>query len=519
MENNNPSSAAVSVSSNASGTKTAAAGSAAARISAARPSFAVQLFALLKLYSRYMIRSVMTKGILRRKEIRWAAAGLALLWLAGVPVFVYIYFKKMGGGDPSSLNAGRINEIYGAGLTSLIFYCLLLFLIMKTLFGKATGLAELTEQMPVTGRMKAVSFLSFEMAASAIAAFCLMCPGLVGISFAVSSQAFVPLILHYILAPLLVFSALNVVWQAVGSFMRLLKLPRYASIVSSSVFAMLIVVFSVNGIKWSMTAQSHFAVREDKITFLTFVADIASQYGYLSCGLLLAVGIAVLMFLALLLTPKYYQLPENFVYIPLPAVAKNDFMLFLAYVVRLPVNIEALFLCIGYQIASYCSHDYGNILMCLVLLVCAAVYQFANGIEEQWRMKRGESAGYLYLCLVVSEILYAGFFWLVSAALLAVAGHFNASACLYSFLAIVAGSIIFTFLGVVFPSAKNNPFTLVAGAASIMLVIFALALGEQAFKLNDIVMYSCRAAGLAVMAVYSVWAIQDNIKRRKIGKS
>ena len=165
MENNNPS-ASVSASANAAAVNPASdfapasAKTAVAGTSSVRTAFAAQLFELLKLYSRYMIRSVMTKGILRRKEIRWAAAGLALLWLAGVPVFVYIYFKKMGGGDPSSLNAGRINEIYGAGLTSLIFYCLLLFLIMKTLFGKATGLAELTEQMPVTGRMKAVSFLS-----------------------------------------------------------------------------------------------------------------------------------------------------------------------------------------------------------------------------------------------------------------------------------------------------------------------------------------------------------------------
>ena len=497
MENNNPS-ASVSASANAAAVNPASdfapasAKTAVAGTSSVRTAFAAQLFELLKLYSRYMIRSVMTKGILRRKEIRWAAAGLALLWLAGVPVFVYIYFKKMGGGDPSSLNAGRINEIYGAGLTSLIFYCLLLFLIMKTLFGKA---------------------------ASAIAAFCLMCPGLVGISFAVSSQAFVPLILHYILAPLLVFSALNVVWQAVGSFMRLLKLPRYASIVSSSVFAMLIVVFSVNGIKWSMTAQSHFAVREDKITFLTFVADIASQYGYLSCGLLLAVGIAVLMFLALLLTPKYYQLPENFVYIPLPAVAKNDFMLFLAYVVRLPVNIEALFLCIGYQIASYCSHDYGNILMCLVLLVCAAVYQFANGIEEQWRMKRGESAGYLYLCLLVSQILYAGFFWLISSIVLAAGGHFEIQKCLTSFIAIIVGSIIFTFVGIAFPSTKNNPFSVIVGVSSVMLSIFVLLLGVSIFELTGAALYCLCAVSIVILMIYSVWGIQTDIKRRKIGKN
>ena len=501
MENNNPS-ASVSASANAAAVNPASdfapasAKTAVAGTSSVRTAFAAQLFELLKLYSRYMIRSVMTKGILRRKEIRWAAAGLALLWLAGVPVFVYIYFKKMGGGDPSSL-----------------------FWIMKTLFGKATGLAELTEQMPVTGRMKAVSFLSFEMAASAIAAFCLMCPGLVGISFAVSSQAFVPLILHYILAPLLVFSALNVVWQAVGSFMRLLKLPRYASIVSSSVFAMLIVVFSVNGIKWSMTAQSHFAVREDKITFLTFVADIASQYGYLSCGLLLAVGIAVLMFLALLLTPKYYQLPENFVYIPLPAVAKNDFMLFLAYVVRLPVNIEALFLCIGYQIASYCSHDYGNILMCLVLLVCAAVYQFANGIEEQWRMKRGESAGYLYLCLLVSQILYAGFFWLISSIVLAAGGHFEIQKCLTSFIAIIVGSIIFTFVGIAFPSTKNNPFSVIVGVSSVMLSIFVLLLGVSIFELTGAALYCLCAVSIVILMIYSVWGIQTDIKRRKIGKN
>ncbi len=133
-------------------------------------------------------------------------------------------------------------------------------------------------------------------------------------------------------------------------------------------------------------------------------------------------------------------------------------------------------------------------------------------------MKRGGSAGWLYLCLLVSQILYAGFFWLVSSAVLAVSGHLEPKDCLSSFVAIVAGSIIFTFLGIVFPSAKNNPFTIVAGAASIMLLILALALGEQAFNLNNIVMYSCRTVGLAVLAVYSVWAIQDNIKRRKIGK-
>ena len=134
-------------------------------------------------------------------------------------------------------------------------------------------------------------------------------------------------------------------------------------------------------------------------------------------------------------------------------------------------------------------------------------------------MKRGDSAGYLYLCLVVSEILYAGFFWLVSAAFLAVAGHFNASACLYSFLAIVAGSIIFTFLGILFPSAKNNPFTVIAGVSSFMIFVLAVILGLSVFNLSALQMQAVGGIMLIFFAVYSIMAIDADIKRRKIGKN
>ena len=515
MENNNPSSAAVSVSSNASGTKTAAAGSAAARISAARPSFAVQLFALLKLYSRYMIRSVLNKGILRRKEIRWAAAALALLWIIGDFVGVYVFFSHSMSNQHYDNN--EVNMMYAGSIPGILPCCIIIFVIFKTLFGKATGLAELAEQLPVTGRIKAVSFQIFEML-SMLIVFVLMLPGMFGGTVAMGATAIRCFSLYMILLSVLFFAVFNVVWQAVYSFLAFLKLSRYASICLTCVFIVLDVVAALNVNNSTLAVHSYFVSGNGRITFFTLIPELESRAGFVPCALLLVAGIAVLLFLALLLTSKYYQAPEGFVYIPLPGVAKNDFMLFLAYVVRLQLNVETLFLCVGLQLSGYFSHSYGNILIYSAILTFAAAYQFANGIEEQWRMKRGGSAGWLYLCLLVSQILYAGFFWLVSSAVLAVSGHLEPKDCLSSFVAIVAGSIIFTFLGIVFPSAKNNPFTIVAGAASIMLLILALALGEQAFNLNNIVMYSCRTVGLAVLAVYSVWAIQDNIKRRKIGK-
>ena len=324
---------------------------------------------------------------------------------------------------------------------------------------------------------------------------------------------------HLILPAVLLYALLNVVWQSVCSFMLLLKIPQYASVVGVSVLTIAMAydsaVMQHDGL---VKLIDHYISGSNSFYWITAVADAASHIGGFACFVLCAAVISFLIFLGLLLTPKYYRMPDSFVYIPLPAVAKNDFMLFLSYIVRHSVNLETLFLSVCIAVSFFCSHDYPSIMICPFLLVFSAAYQFANGIEEQWRMKRGGSAGWLYLCLLVSQILYAGFFWLVSSAVLAVSGHLEPKDCLSSFVAIVAGSIIFTFLGIVFPSAKNNPFTIVAGAASIMLLILALALGEQAFNLNNIVMYSCRTVGFAVLAVYSVWAIQDNIKRRKIGK-
>ena len=522
MENNNPS-ASVSASANAAAANPASdfapasAKTAVAGTSSVRTAFAAQLFELLKLYSRYMIRSVLAKGIMRRKEIRYSIIGLALIWLIGDPVGVYVYMRSAV--SRGSFSEQEINMMFAGSIPGILPQCIVIFLLLKILFGRATGLAELTEQLPVSGRMKAFSFQFFEMLFMLVAFGAIVLPGILGGSFAMGTEAVGCFALYMILLPVLIFSVFNAVWQAVSSFLAFFKLSRYASICMTCVFIVLNVVTALNTDNWTLTVRSYFVSGNGRITFFTLLPTLKSRAGLVFCLLLMVCLIAVFAVLGLCFTPKYYQLPESFIYIPLPAVAKNDFMLFMSYIARLPLNIETLFLCVGLQLSGYFSHSYDGILIYSAILTFAAAYQFANGIEEQWRMKRGDSAGYLYLCLVVSEILYAGFFWLVSAALLAVAGHFNASACLYSFLAIVAGSIIFTFLGVVFPSAKNNPFTLVAGAASIMLVIFALALGEQAFKLNDVVMYSCRAAGLAVMAVYSVWAIQDNIKRRKIGKS
>ncbi|MEE0941127.1 MAG: hypothetical protein U0L31_04425 [Bifidobacteriaceae bacterium] len=478
-------------------------------------SFVSQLSELLKLYSRYMIRSVMTKGILRRKEIRWAVAGLALLWLVSSFAISYMMYRRIE--DIPSYFWSELFAITWLGATGWI---LVFFLVLKVLFGRATGLAELTEQLPVSGRLKAVSFQFFEMLILLGGIVFLIAPPLANMIIFSGADAVYLTSFHLILPAVLLYALLNVVWQSVCSFMLLLKIPQYASVVGVSVLTIAMAydsaVMQHDGL---VKLIDHYISGSNSFYWITAVADAASHIGGFACFVLCAAVIAFLIFLGLLLTPKYYRMPDSFVYIPLPAVAKNDFMLFLSYIVRHSVNLETLFLSVCIAVSFFCSHDYPSIMICPFLLVFSAAYQFANGIEEQWRMKRGDSAGWLYLCLLVSQVLYAGLFWLVSAAFLAATGHFEASACLYSFLAVIAGSIIFTFLGILFPSAKNNPFTVIAGVSSFMIFVLAVILGLSVFNLSALQMQACGGVMLIFFAVYSVMGIQADIKRRKIGKN
>ena len=368
-----------------------------------------QLSELLKLYSRYMIRSVMTKGILRRKEIRWAVAGLALLWLVSSFAISYMMYRRIE--DIPSYFWSELFAITWLGATGWI---LVFFLVLKVLFGRATGLAELTEQLPVSGRLKAVSFQFFEMLILLGGIVFLIAPPLANMIIFSGADAVYLTFFHLILPAVLLYALLNVVWQSVCSFMLLLKIPQYASVVGVSVLTIAMAydsaVMQHDGL---VKLIDHYISGSNSFYWITAVADAASHIGGFACFVLCAAVISFLIFLGLLLTPKYYRMPDSFVYIPLPAVAKNDFMLFLSYIVRHSVNLETLFLSVCIAVSFFCSHDYPSIMICPFLLVFSAAYQFANGIEEQWRMKRGDSAGYLYLCLVVSEILYAGFFWLV----------------------------------------------------------------------------------------------------------
>ena len=82
--------------------------------------------------------------------------------------------------------------------------------------------------------------------------------------------------------------------------------------------------------------------------------------------------------------------------------------------------------------------------------------------------------------------------------------------CLYSLAGIVAGSIVCTMLGIVFPMTKHNPLTAIVGLGSFALagtlLLFAIGLLDLCGPILAVVL----VAILAAMILYSILGIQTH---------
>lgn len=106
----------------------------------------------------FVARRVLRAGALRLAPVRWAAVGSIVLLLASTTVLAYQFL------EPFSRDADVWRLLFGASTVSLLVWVMAAFLLVKVLFLSSDGLLELTHQLPVSGKERAVAFMLFEMA-------------------------------------------------------------------------------------------------------------------------------------------------------------------------------------------------------------------------------------------------------------------------------------------------------------------------------------------------------------------
>ena len=142
-------------------------------------------------------------------------------------------------------------------------------------------------------------------------------------------------------------------------------------------------------------------------------------------------------------------------------------------------------------------------LACLHLLLPALL------LYAIWNLHRG-SAAYTYLCMICSQLAVYVPIWLAISLLTLPWGGPTPLGCLYSLAGIVAGSIVCTMLGIVFPMTKHNPLTAIVGLGSFALAGTLLLFAIGLLDLRGPILAVVLVAILAAMILYSILGIQTH---------
>ena len=445
----------------------------------------------------FFLRQVIGRGVLSNRVIRWSLAGISLFWVVTSGALASVFLRSLG---EDWLTWQFVMDV---GTVSIVLWILTAFLLVKVLFLNADGLMLLTSHLPVTSEVRAFAYAVYEVAVvAAIGA-----SGVVSVSGAalgaLGPSAAGPLVVSFVVPGMVTYAGMALVWVLLERLFAVIGLGRVSQMLSIVVTFVLICLYSTRTTALVVAISESYGAANPPPLWVTTFSQVASSHGAWAATSVGASVFVVLMGLAILLTPRYQLGQSRFVTTPLGPLMDTRLGPHLAFVLRSRQTALAALVSVGGFVFLLLGRA-ANPLWALCLLPMSGLYQFASGRVAAVQRLARRSAFETYCHMLGAQLISVALLAVPAIAVTAFVAPMWLADAPTVFLGAVSAILCGLLIGVVFPSTRDNPFSVMVGVVAVGLVLLVVTTGVGTLQLPAA---AATAASLLVHVLIAFYTI------------
>lgn len=455
---------------------------------------------LAALLLTYVRRRVLRIGAMRSPAVRLAVVTGVGGFVVVIGAAAYLFLRDLG---PEADEWGLLFEV---ATTSVVMWTAVAFLVIKVLFMSSGGLLQLTSQLPLTGRERAVGLLMYEVlltAAVSSAGVVGLIAGAVGL---LGAAAVAPLLVSVVLPALMTYAVLSVVWTGGSQVLGLVGVRRVRPLLLVAVVGLLLVGYlrQLPGLTAQLTGD--YLDGRSGTTWVGWLSGLAERYGTpvaLGVG---AVVVALLLACAVRLTPGQHVPQARFIRLPVPARWAATSGPYTLCAVRSTQTAIALLTTTA--LTAVLVVDGGTSPAWAVsVMSLPALYQFAATAPLRRTAVLRRAPARTYWSLLRAQLLVVTLVAVPVAALSLALDPGSGVTVAKAVVSALLGAFVALAVGIGFPAEDDNPFSVVLGLTVCLTVVGLGAIALGVLQLPPVAMTVAGVLAVAGISLYSINSI------------
>lgn len=451
---------------------------------------------LSRMFLLFILRRVLGRGILSSRSVRLGAGITTLLAFIGFGLMSFVVFKQYFGGTD------LFEPILQVANASVTFWVLAVYTLVRVLFLKADELLELSFNLPVTNKERALALTIFE--ATIVLAATAFFFGAFSIStMLLEGPTYIPKVVSSIWFPAVtVYLLLSLGYFLLEQILFAVNLARLRGVIVPIALALgLAIVFPLVNEQSNDIVAGFVGGVEVFIPQMIYSVSLA-DFGLWAPLALFILTTTVLMTLIAAAAPRSYVPVMRFFKFMPSSLADSRFGAYILVLVRsFETGVVVSFLLIfsiftlikGIEMPPYV----------LILLTFQGIYSFSNSVPLRKSVLYPGSSLANYVCLIGSQYVLLGVVAIPMIAISSVQG-IELSSSLFVLALCISNVLLSTFIGIIFPPEKGNPFSVLIGVVLTMIVVITVTLGLNLFNLSPSLNITAFLVLNVVVVLYSI---------------
>lgn len=424
------------------------------------------IFKLQKLYFLFILRRVLSVGILKEKIFKIFILISTVATIIVTTVFLYDFLADGGVSE-------QVNFIYfiiKMQGVNIVVWTMITFIFIRIIFLKKGEFLKITNQFPITHNERNSSFIIFELLMSLTIILLISIAVIIAIVLRTNFYYFPLLICTIFFTSLTGYLLLQLINSIIIYILNSLNLEKISSLVSILSFIVVLgviyleIIQTMNNINYRTGEFNHWS---------QIFIELYSKYGFIVTSLIFIV-IILLLLMMILYIPNNFSL-EGDLYLKIKKPAKLRLTMLNLYILQISRRVENIttliityFLSITLLILNITNPLYA---MFIVTTSGLYIYTHTDSIRINY-YRFNYSAIKDYINLIISQYIYifmASLPILILELLININNvNFYDNLNIFGQLFLVI--LLSTLIGILFPTKKENPFSPFIGFL-IMIII------------------------------------------------
>ena len=469
---------------------------------------------LARMLLRFFLRRVSRMGVLRSAPVKVLALAMVATILVTGAIAAYFFL------EPMTSEAKVWGLLFEMSTVSVVLWVQIAFLLVKILFLNAAGMLELSFQLPLTNRERAVALLVYEASMAGIVSM-IGFTSLTAAALVLLGPAALLRLLEAIVFPMiLTYLVLSVGYLVLGRILSLVGLERVQHLVLILVVFGLIMLYASRLGPLSSRATEAYLSDRSEYVWVASLAWITRMYGPVAMVAVFLLAAAALVAVALWATPNQHVAHSRYLNLPFdrPLIRR------LGPYDRCLLRSSQTWLAIAVSVAVFIGliiDPVVNPLWALAVLSMSGLYQFAATEPLRVLVADGAQPWRTYGRLVKAHMVLVGAVAVPTVAVLAAVRPDHLAGAALALVGCLGGALVAICIGIAFPAESDNPFSVFVGLSVTAAVLGLLGIALGILQLPQTVVLIIAAGTGALIVWYSVQGIRafDSRRRNEKGAS